>query len=61
MTETIQEEKSGGIKGLLKKYSAEIALAILIGYVILLGIGVAAEVFKIQSILDWWIFKAPSR
>jgi len=61
MSETLQEEKSGGIKGLMKKHGAEIAFAVLIGYLILLGIGVVAEVFKIQSILGWWIFKAPSR
>jgi hypothetical protein len=61
MTQAEDEEKTGGIRGVLKGHGAQITLAILIGYLILLGIGVTAEVFKIQSILDWWIFKAPSR
>jgi len=41
-----------------EKYGADITLAILIVYVVLLAIGTFADVFKIQSILDWWIFKA---
>ncbi|MBI5641220.1 MAG: hypothetical protein HZA17_12430 [Nitrospirae bacterium] len=50
-----------GIKGFFKKNGPAIGLVVLILYVILLAIGVFAEVFKIQSILDWWIFRAPSR
>lgn len=34
------------------------ALAI---YMLLLIIGVVAEVFKIQSILDWWIWRPVGR
>ena len=56
-----QEEKLAGIKGFFKKHSPEIGLAILIIYVILLGIGTIAEVFEIQWILDWWIFRSPGR
>jgi hypothetical protein len=59
MTEAQNEEISGGISGMIKSHGARIAIAILIGYLILLGIGVIAEVFRIQSVLDWWIFKAP--
>jgi len=50
-----------GLKGFFRKHGATIGLAVLIGYVILLGIGVIAEVFKIQSILDWWIWSPPGR
>lgn len=55
------ERKTGGIKGFFKKYGPELGLAVLIIYVILLGIGTIAEVFEIQSILDWWIFRSPGR
>lgn len=51
----------GGIKGFFKKHGPEIGLVVLILYVILLGIGTIAEVFEIQSILDWWIFRSPGR
>lgn len=55
------EQDTGGIKGFFKKHGPEIGLAVLIIYVILLGIGTIAEVFEIQSILDWWIFRPPGR
>lgn len=55
------EKQADGFKGYLKKHGPEIGLAVLICYVILLGIGVAAEIFKIQWILDWWIFNPPRR
>lgn len=44
-------------KGFFDKYGAVIVLTVLIIYVILLAIGTLAEVFKIQSILDWWIWR----
>jgi len=40
---------------------ANIGLAILVIYVILLAIGTAAEIFEIDSILNWWIFRPPGR
>jgi hypothetical protein len=43
--------------GFFEKYGATILLAVFVMYVILLGIGTFAEVFKIQSILDWWIWR----
>lgn len=52
-----EEAKENG--GFFSRRGPEIFLAILIGYVILLGIGVFAEVFKIHSILNWWIWRAP--
>ena len=44
-----------------KRHGANIGLAVLIIYVILLGIGTAAEIFEIDSILNWWIFRPPGR
>lgn len=43
------------------RHGATIGLVALILYVILLAIGTAAEIFKIDSILDWWIFRPPGR
>ena len=50
-----------GIRGFFSKHGSTIGLVVLIGYVILLGIGVIAEVFKIQWILDWWIWSPPGK
>lgn len=44
-------------KKFFDKYGAHLLLGALVIYVILLGIGTVAEIFKIQSILDWWIWK----
>lgn len=58
----IQEGKElTGIKGFFGRHLPEIGLGVLSMYVILLGIGVAAEIFKIQWILDWWIFRCPGQ
>ena len=43
-------------KGFFDKYGAYLIMGGLIIYVILLAIGTFAEIFKIQSILDWWIW-----
>ncbi|HBH62335.1 MAG TPA: hypothetical protein DDX85_11490 [Nitrospiraceae bacterium] len=48
-------------RGFLASYGPAIGLAVMIGYVILLGIGVFAEVFKVQWILDWWIWSPPGK
>ncbi|MGD1074713.1 MAG: hypothetical protein ABR903_01335 [Thermodesulfovibrionales bacterium] len=50
-----QPAKGGG--GFFEKYGPTLVLTVLVMYVILLGIGTYAEVFKIQSILDWWIWR----
>jgi hypothetical protein len=54
---TPEKQSAGEGSGFFNKYGANIVLAVLIIYVILLGIGTFAEVFKIQSILDWWIWR----
>ena len=69
MENTLEDKSHGasddqeitGIKGFFKKHGPEIGLAVLIIYVILLGIGTIAEIFEIQWILDWWIFRSPGR
>ena len=59
--ETSSEQGSGGIKAFFAKYGPAMFMAALIGYIILLGIGVFAEVFKVQWILDWWIWSPPGK
>ncbi len=61
-TEGQEEEKkaekaAAGDEGFFAKYGPNIALGVFILYVILLAIGTAADIFKIQSILDWWIWR----
>jgi hypothetical protein len=56
-----EESPSTGINGFFNRYGPNIVLAILIAYVILLAIGTVAEIFKIQSILDWWIWSPPGK
>ncbi len=43
-------------QGFFDKYGAYLVMSGLVIYVILLAIGTFAEIFKIQSILDWWIW-----
>ncbi len=50
-----------GIRGFFRKHGSTIGLLVLIAYVILLGIGIIAEVFRIQWILDWWIWSPPGK
>jgi hypothetical protein len=50
------EEAAEGTHGFFDKYGPQLLLVVLVLYVILLAIGTFAEVFKIQSILDWWIW-----
>lgn len=50
-----------GIGGFFRKHGSTIGLVVLIGYVLLLGIGMIAEVFRIQWILDWWIWSPPGK
>jgi len=54
-------DQPGGIKGFFIKYGSVIAMTAVVGYMVLLGIGVFAEIFKIQWILDWWIWSPPGK
>ncbi len=56
-----EAEQIYGLRGFFRKHGPTIGLVVLVGYVILLGIGVIAEVFKIQWILDWWIWSPPGK
>jgi len=43
-------------KSFFDKYGTTVIIGGLLIYVTLLAIGTFAEIFKIQSILDWWIW-----
>jgi hypothetical protein len=64
MEETLKEQGEApapqdkkGIKGFFSRHGDKIFLAALFIWLTLLIIGVIAEIFDIQSILDWWIWK----
>lgn len=59
MTEERREEESSG--SFFQRYGPFMFLGALAIYMLLLIIGVVAEVFKIQSILDWWIWRPVGR
>ncbi len=46
-----------GLSGFFTRYGADIIIAVLVLYVILLITGTVAELFHIDSILDWWIWR----
>jgi hypothetical protein len=54
-----QQQAQREESGFFEKYGAFLIMTGLIAYVILLAIGTFAEIFKIQSILDWWIWSPP--
>lgn len=56
-----RQQRLGEKNNFFDKYGAYIIMAALIAYVILLAIGTFAEIFKIQSILDWWIWSPPGK
>lgn len=39
----------------------KVFLVLLAGYLVLLGIGVAAEMFDIEPVLDWWLWRPPGK
>ncbi|MCK4911146.1 MAG: hypothetical protein KAR83_05875 [Thermodesulfovibrionales bacterium] len=49
---------SGGFWG---TYGQKIMIGGIAAYLLLLFIGVIAELFDIQSILDWWIWRPPGK
>ena len=60
----VEEKENTAVEGedtFWKRNGANIGLVVLIAYVILLAIGTAAEIFEIDSILNWWIFRPPGR
>jgi hypothetical protein len=53
----LQKEELNTPKDFFDKYGVNIILVVLVLYVILLLIGTIAEIFHIDSILDWWIWR----
>jgi membrane-bound acyltransferase YfiQ involved in biofilm formation len=51
------QEELNTPKSFFDRYGVNVILGILILYVILLLIGTVAEIFHIDSILDWWIWR----
>jgi hypothetical protein len=61
MDDTLEEKETaseeGEKKGFFGKHGDKIFLAALLVWFVLLVIGVIAEIFDIESVLDWWIWK----
>lgn len=55
-----QEETPKGT-GFFAKYGQHLIIAGLAAYLALLITGVVAEIFDIQPILDWWIWRPPGK
>lgn len=47
--------------GFFHTYGPILFLIGFVAYLILLTIGVIAEIFDIESILDWWIWRPPGK
>ncbi len=47
--------------GLWDRYGQRVMLGGLAAYLLLLLVGVIAEIFDLQSILDWWIWRPPGK
>ena len=54
-------QESGKPQGFWQKNRDYIIIGALYAWLALLIIGLVAEVFHIQSILDWWIWKPPGK
>ncbi len=50
-----------GSGGLWASYGGKVMLGLLGAYLALLLIGVIAEVFNLQGILDWWLWRPPGK
>lgn len=44
-------------KSFFSIYGPNIVLGVFVLYVILLAIGTIADIFKIQPVLDWWLWR----
>ena len=58
--ETYKEDNEQG-GSLWDRYGQKAMLGGLAAYLLLLLVGVIAEIFDIQSILDWWIWRPPGK
>ncbi|MDT8318423.1 MAG: hypothetical protein RQ824_10625 [bacterium] len=59
--ENKSKEEESDVDTFWGRNGANIGLAVLVLYVTLLVLGTVAEIFNIDSILDWWIFRPPGR
>jgi len=55
------ESSHTGMKEFITKNGLAIGMVVLVCYIILLAIGVVAELFNIQWILNWWIWSPPGK
>ncbi len=56
---TGKEQQSSG--GSWQKYGQRVIMGLFAAYLLLLFTGVMAELFNIESILDWWIWRPPGK
>lgn len=54
-------ERKTGRESFWSMYGQYTVLVILAGYLALLATGVVAQIFDIQPILDWWIWRPPGK
>ena len=47
--------------GLWDRYGQKVIMGVLAAYLLLLLVGVMAELFDIESVLDWWIWRPPGK
>ncbi len=52
-----ETRETDGPKGFWGRHGGNILLAALFLYVVLLVTGTIAEIFHIDSVLDWWIWR----
>ncbi len=50
-----------GSGGFWDKYGQKVIMGVIAAYLLLLFVGVMAELFDIQSVLDWWIWRPPGK
>ncbi len=51
----------GSEGGLWDKYGQKVIMGVIAAYLLLLFVGVIAELFDIESVLDWWIWRPPGK
>ncbi|HEB01664.1 MAG TPA: hypothetical protein ENI12_00340 [Nitrospirae bacterium] len=61
----VAEKPSGraleGSGGFWDRYGQKVIMGVLAAYLLLLLVGVIAELFDIESVLDWWIWRPPGK
>ena len=59
----LKDEKNPleGSGGFWDRYGQKVIMGVLAAYLLLLFVGVMAELFDIESVLDWWIWRPPGK